>query len=197
LARTQSADYDDRRDLITETAARLFAAEGFKGTSVADIATACNMSKSLIYHYYPSKEDILYEVMWGHVKTLVDLARTLGDFRRPPDEIIRLFAFCLMEAYNDAQARQKILLNELNNLPPEKRAVIVHAQREVIDALDKWVMELRPNLRGLRKQRRPMLMLFFGMLNFTHVWYNPKGSVSPKKLADIAANMFIKGLPYK
>jgi len=195
LARTQSADYDDRRDNITEMAAELFARRGFLGTSVADLSAACNISKSLVYHYYPSKEDILYEVMWGHISSLVELTRSLAAVRRPAEETIRLFAFALMEAYNGAQARQKVLLNELDNLPPDKRALIVHAQRQVIDALDTWVVELRPNLRSQRKLRRPLLMLFFGMLNWTHVWYDPKGSVSPKKLAEVAAEMFIRGLP--
>lgn len=197
MARTQAADYEERRDAITEMAAQLFAKRGFLGTSVADLSAACNISKSLVYHYYPSKEDILYEVMWGHVSSLVDLANSLRALQRPADEIIHLFAFSLMESYNGAQARQKVLLNELDNLPPDKRAVIVQAQLEVIDALDEWVVALRPKLRDQPKQRRPLLMLFFGMLNWTHVWYNPKGTVSPKNLAHIASNMFIEGLPYE
>lgn len=197
MARTQSADYDQRREAIVAMAAQLFAIRGFTGSSVADLAAACNISKSLVYHYFPSKEDILYEVMWAHVSSLVEISRNTLKLRRPPDEIIKLFALCLMETYIDAQAHQKVLLNELDNLPAAKRTLIIEAQREVIDALDSWVLELRPGLRTQPKLRRPILMLFFGMLNWTHIWYNPKGAVTPKKLADTAAEMFIRGLPHK
>ena len=43
----------------------------FQGASVADLAKACRTSKSLIYHYFPSKDDILYEVMAAHLELLV------------------------------------------------------------------------------------------------------------------------------
>lgn len=51
-----------------------------------------------------------------------------------------------MEVYVHAQARHKVLLNELDNLPADKRAVFVQAQREVIDTMYKSVVALRPHL---------------------------------------------------
>jgi AcrR family transcriptional regulator len=184
-----------RRDAITKAAAELFAKKGFLGASVADISAACNISKSLIYHYYPSKEDILFEVMWGHVSLLVEIAQGFATLNRQPDVLLRMIAISLMQAYNGAQAAQKILLNELDNLPPEKRALVVQAQRDVIDVVDKLVVKLRPSLRGKPKQRKPIVMMYFGMLNWTHVWFDREGPVSEKKLADIAVDMFLGGLP--
>jgi AcrR family transcriptional regulator len=195
VARTQATDYDMRRDAITKAAAELFAKKGFLGASVADISAACNISKSLIYHYYPSKEDILFEVMWGHVSLLVEIAQGFATLNRQPDVLLRMIAISLMQAYNGAQAAQKILLNELDNLPPEKRALVVQAQRDVIDVVDKLVVKLRPSLRGKPKQRKPIVMMYFGMLNWTHVWFDREGPVSEKKLADIAVDMFLGGLP--
>ena len=60
MARTQAPDYEERRIAIIDKAAELFARRGFMGASVADLAAACQTSKSLIYHYFPSKEDILF-----------------------------------------------------------------------------------------------------------------------------------------
>src|SRR5258708_31929188 len=78
MARTQALDYDKRRKTITSTAARLYAQHGFLGTSVAQIAAPCRTSKSLIYNYYPSKEDILFDVMNSHVQSLLKSAKKLG-----------------------------------------------------------------------------------------------------------------------
>jgi len=195
VARKQAADFDARRETITEAAAGLFAKKGFLGASIADLSAACTMSKSLIYHYFPSKEDILFEVMWSHVNILVQTAQTFSSQTHPPEEQLRSLARALMETYNGAQYKQKILLNELDNLPPDKRALVVRAQRDVLAVVDKLLVDLRPSLAGKPKQRMPIVMMFFGMLNWTHVWFDRKGPVSEKKVADLAVDMFLGGLP--
>ena len=63
MARTQAADYDKRRAAIMKAASALYAKQGFHATSVSDIAAATKTSKALLYHYFPSKEDLLFEVM--------------------------------------------------------------------------------------------------------------------------------------
>jgi AcrR family transcriptional regulator len=80
MARPQSPDYDKRREAIVATAASLYARRGFPGASVSDLAKACGSSKSLIYHYFPSKDDILYDVMAAHLDALV--RRRIGRCRR-------------------------------------------------------------------------------------------------------------------
>jgi AcrR family transcriptional regulator len=79
MARTQAADYEERRTAIVEQAAKLYAVHGFLGASLAELASACNTSKSLIYHYYASKEDILFDVMDSHVEALNHAADTILD----------------------------------------------------------------------------------------------------------------------
>ncbi len=37
-------------------------------------------------------------------------------------------------------------------------------------------------------------MLFFGMLNWTHTWYDPKGPVKPEAFARMASDVFLGGL---
>ena len=77
MARTQAADFEARRTAIVERAAALYAERGFLGASIADLAKVCRTSKSLIYHYYPSKEDILFDVMHSHVRALLDAAENV------------------------------------------------------------------------------------------------------------------------
>ncbi len=195
MARTQSADYDKRLVLITDTAAELYAKRGFLGTSVAELSAACNMSKSLVYHYFPAKEDILFAVMWGHVSALVEVARGISAIDAPPEARLRRLSAALMAAYSQAQPAQKILLNELDNLPPDKRAMVVQAQREVLDTVDTILVALRPHLAAQPPQRRPIIMMFFGMLNWTHIWFNRNGPVSAQEIASLAADMWLGGLP--
>src|SRR5258705_11970866 len=53
-----------RREELTRIAARLFAEQGYQGTSVADLAGQLGVQKPSLYHHIASKEDLLWEVAW-------------------------------------------------------------------------------------------------------------------------------------
>ena len=36
-------------------------------------------------------------------------------------------------------------------------------------------------------------MMLFGMLNFSHTWYDPKGDIEPKEFADMVVDLFLNG----
>lgn len=52
-----------RRKQILATSAQLIAQKGFKSVSVRDIAQSNGINEALIYHYFPTKEDLFQEVM--------------------------------------------------------------------------------------------------------------------------------------
>lgn len=51
------------RDLIVETAIRLFSAHGIDAVTVDQIAAAADIAKGTIYNYFPAKEDIVVAFM--------------------------------------------------------------------------------------------------------------------------------------
>lgn len=189
MARTQAVDYEERREAIVEKAADLFAARGFLGASVSDIAKACNTSKSLLYHYYPSKEDVLYAVMSSHIDRLVEDVETAhqagDDARSRLRHVLRLF----MQDYVGAAARQKVLLNDLENLPEDRRVGIVAKQRRIVDAIQAMLVEITPALAANKAEARARTMLLFGMINWTGNWYDASGPIKPDAIADMALEM--------
>ncbi|WP_395692605.1 FtsX-like permease family protein [Piscinibacter sp.] len=70
MARGRSADYDLNRETIVRAATRLFAQQGYPGTSMSDLAKACGVSKPLLYHYVSDKYELLREITEGHVTRL-------------------------------------------------------------------------------------------------------------------------------
>jgi AcrR family transcriptional regulator len=194
MARTQAADYDERKLAIVEAAAALFASRGFNGASVADIAERCKTSKSLIYHYYESKEDILYDVMISHVRALEAAANDAMAGKDGPEQKLRDLAQLFMALYVGAADRHKVLLNDLDYVPKVRRLEIVDVQRGLIEIVRKLLLEIEP---GLAKQEGASLtaaMLFFGTINWTHTWFDPKGAVSPEALADMAVDLTLGGI---
>ena len=195
MARTQAADYDQRKAAIVEAAAELFAEHGFLGASLVDLAARCNSSKSLIYHYYPSKEDILFDVMDSHVEALNEALDGVEAGGGDAASRTRRLAHAFMNLYVGAAARHKVLLNELHHLPADRRAQIVTLQRRLITRVEAYLVEIQPSLRRSRKLARPAAMLFFGMINWTHTWFDPAGPASADDVAELCADLLLGGLP--
>src|SRR3569833_3309792 len=185
MARKQAADYEQRREAIVEHAARLFASRGFLGASVADLARACGQSKPLIYHYYPSKEDILFEVMDSHLLQLTGAVETVAGSQAPAERKLRDLTHRFMGLYVGAADRHKVLQNNLIHLPAERRAMIVTRQRALIDAVQALIAAVRPDLATPRAQQ-PLTRQFFGMINWSLTWFRPDGAASPDEVAALA-----------
>ena len=190
MARTQAADYEQRREAIVEKAAELFARVGFNGASVSELASACGVSKSLLYHYYESKEAVLHEVMASHIEVLAGdvaevMARETTAMGRLRDLVHRF-----MQHYVGASARQKVLLNELANLPEGERKMVVAAQRKLIDYVQSLLQEIHPVLADDPVRARVETMLLFGMINWTHTWFDPEGPISAHDLAEMVIERF-------
>jgi AcrR family transcriptional regulator len=194
MARTQAADYDERKQAIVEAAAALYADRGFNGASVADIAERCKTSKSLIYHYYKSKEDILFDVMISHVQALGEAAREVVSSGDAPARKLHELTHRFMALYVGAAARHKVLLNDLDNLPKARRAEIVATQRGLIDLVRRLLIELEPALKKKAGAGFAAAMLYFGMINWTHTWFDSKGAISAAALADMVVDLTLGGL---
>lgn len=192
MARTQAADYDERRESILDKAAKLIAERGFLGASMADIAKACKTSKSLLYHYYDSKEVMLFALMDQHLARLWQACEACLSVRRQPADQLRALTHALMAHYVGAAHQQSVLVGALSYLPTAQRKKIVARERQLIDAVGALLSELNPSLIT-RKRVLPTTMLYFGLINWTHVWYNPKGAISPETLADMAVDMVLSG----
>jgi AcrR family transcriptional regulator len=191
MARPQSPDYDKRREAIVAAAAHLYARRGFDGASIADLAKVCGTSKSLVYHYFPAKDDILYEVMAAHLDALVDAAYDAMQ-AGGAEARLRALTHAFMRLYVGAEDSHKVLLNELDNLPAERRTEVVGKQRRIIAIVEALIREIRPEANPVTL---PVTMLFFGMINWTHTWFRPGRTVSAEQLADMAVDVMLGGMP--
>ena len=73
MARPKSATHDIKRDAILDIAAQCFADRSYPAASMNEIATACGTSKARLYHYYGSKEAILFDLMDRYTQRLLSL----------------------------------------------------------------------------------------------------------------------------
>lgn len=194
MARTKALDYEDKRTRIKEMAVKLFAKKGFHSTSITDISDACQTSKSRLYHYFDSKEQILFELLEDHADTLQAIAETaLADTDGCPRARLRNYARALLEVNVKSKARHSIILSELDKLPRRQNAEIARKLRKPIEALYDTLSEINPQLKQNASLNFPSAMIFLGMLNWTHTWFSEKGDVSVDAFADLICDTFLQG----
>lgn len=75
------------RQLIADTARRLFAARGFEAVPVSEIAREAEVSEATVFNYFPSKEDLLYNRLEAFEEELLAGIRE----RRPGESILTAF----------------------------------------------------------------------------------------------------------
>ncbi len=101
---------------ILRQAARLFAEQGYAGTTIIDLADACDSSRGALYHYFESKEDILFHILDGHVKDLLDrVEAAAGKVAEPLDQLRAIIAAIVL-TNADSVHEQVVLLNHLKQL---------------------------------------------------------------------------------
>ena len=103
---------EERRVRFIDTALKVFAAQGFDGTSVKDLAVAAGATQGLLYHYFPSKEALL-EAALEHHYFLPELRRIAApDRNRPAAEVLLELARGFATVLDQHRAVVQLMLRE-------------------------------------------------------------------------------------
>lgn len=193
MARTRATDYDDKRRAILARAARLFADDGFDRVSMAAIAAGCGVSKALLYHYYESKDALLFDVIGEHLQVLCEAVEEADEPAAEPEARLSRLVRTLLDCYRDADAQHKVQVNDLSKLPPEKQNALKEMERRLVQVFARALLTLNPDLDKNRPLLKPVTMSLFGMLNWHYMWFRPQGPISREDYADIATRIIVSG----
>ncbi len=194
MARVRSEAYDDRRQEILDRAAGLFARHGFARTSISTLSRECNASKAWIYHYYESKEAILFDILHDHIRMLRDAVQTADDPEAAPEARLEALIAALLEAYGDSDDKHRVLLSELGILAPTQQRQIRALEREIVALFAAAVADLNPALAAQRNLIKPVTMSLLGMLNWHFTWFRKDGPLTRQDYVDLVTRLFISGV---
>ena len=193
MARPRANDYDQKRLSILRRSARLFAQHGYTGTSTTMIAEACGVSKALMYHYYNSKEDVLFDILADHLKHLVTVveaaAGTIDDAKQ------RLFAIssALLDAYRGADAEHQVQISSLKLLPSAQQETIKQMERKLVAIVSRAVADAIPPVAKRPGALAPLTMSLFAMLNWHFLWFREGKGLTREAYARMATNLVLAG----
>jgi AcrR family transcriptional regulator len=182
MARGLARDHDEKREALRKGAAQHFAAHGFDRASMTGVARSLGVSKALIYHYWPSKEDLLFDIFDAHFADLLDATDGATDLTG--------MIGALLAAYEHADPEHKLQLDALKLLPPDRQAPLMAAQRALVARMSDAVAREAPHLTA--DELRASTMTVFGIVNWVYMWHRPGKGMSRTDYARFAAG-FVRG----
>ncbi|MEA5502954.1 TetR/AcrR family transcriptional regulator [Halotia wernerae UHCC 0503] len=186
------------RTRILQTAQRLFASQGFDGTTTRELAEAASVAEGTLFRYFPNKKSILVEVATtGWVDILTDLLTELsqmGSYKAVAQVMRRrmwnlhknvdLMKVCFMEVQFHPDLRDRIQIEVINKMT------------DVAEAFFQTAMD-----KGIYRQTDAKLVakVFLGMFAIAGFSDNTlmEPDASPQEMQQMAeglADIFLNGV---
>lgn len=193
MARTRAADFEEKQRSILTAAASTFAELGIDRASMAQIASRSGVSKALLYHYYPSKDALIFDIVHTHLSELDDALAQADDANLPAETRLRLIVGQLLEHYRNADNYHQVQLTGKNVLPQEMTDQLRAIERNIVARFSTLLNAINPKLDGETPLLMPVTMSLFGMMNWMYMWFRPNGPISRDAYADIVTRLIIAG----
>ena len=184
--------WDARREQIFSVGARLFAEKGYERTSLQEVADLLGVTKPALYYYYPSKEQLLFEIMsFVMDRVLADITEVADSTLSPYDKLRELVGR-YVGFFSARPHEHTIMSTEVDSLGPELRGIVLNRQRLYLTFIRRIVSELVPPESQLDGTSVAFALL--GGMNWLFKWYDPAGRITPEKLAEDFVRIYAYGL---
>ncbi len=179
------ARYDRRRELVVDTAARVFAERGYDQTSVQELTEAMGLASGGLYHYFESKQHLLIEICDQLMDPLLEQARELLAPDGAPDEQLRALVRLWVAHVVEHRGHMLVFQQERHLIERGDEWRNVRDSRKQFERLVAGVLErVHREDAVLPDDGRLALAALLGMVNHTVQWYRPGGRLTPLDVAD-------------
>ena len=194
----QPQSEDATRTRIIKAAQKLFARQGYDGTTTRDLATAAGVAEGTVFRHFPNKKAILIEIATqGWVEILTDLLTELSEMEsyEAVGKVMRqrmlnfhkngdLMRVCFMEAQFHEDLRNRV------------QTEVIDKMTNVAEAFFETAME-----KGIYRQMNPRIVaqVFVGMFAIAGFSHNTimEPQASPQQMKEMAegiADIFLNGV---
>ena len=183
MARTIAKDHAKKRRLILKAAAKVFAREGIARASMNKVAKTGGISKANIYHYYASKDALLFDILDAHLSSL-------------RERILQLPLSGLDDAAKLMRVLEEFLLayEGLPLLPEDQQEILKGYQRDMVAVVSSVLKTVvAEQIANDKRELRNVTMSIFGMLNWYYVWQPNADGAARKDYAKTITHLVIFG----
>ncbi|HWX88238.1 MAG TPA: TetR/AcrR family transcriptional regulator [Solirubrobacteraceae bacterium] len=113
MSSTRAKTVPDRRRAILDAAVRVFARQGFHACRVSDIADEAGVAYGLLYHYFPSKEEVLNTLFLERWGVMLEMIREVDREPIPVREKLGTIASFILDSYRHDPDLMKVIIVEV------------------------------------------------------------------------------------
>jgi AcrR family transcriptional regulator len=183
------------KERLLHVATRLFAKNGFEGTSVQDIVDAAGVTKGAMYHYYGSKDDLLYEVY--HQLLTMQMTRLTEIVKGPgtAEERLREAAIDVVVSSLANLDDMIVFFRSLHMLPADRQTQVRAVRRAYHDQFKALVEEGMAD--GTFRADLPsdvIVHYYLSAVNQLGSWFRPDGVLTAAQVGEQYTELLLRGL---
>ncbi|MDE3053813.1 MAG: TetR family transcriptional regulator [Gemmatimonadota bacterium] len=184
-------------DAVLAAAAALIAEKGFEATSMRDVAGALNVSLAGLYHYFKSKEDLLYQIQYKTFASLLAAQEEASALPGTPEERLRRLVVGHLAFFASHPAELKVCTYEIESLTGDHYHTTEGLRRRYYRLMSHVLAELMgeaTDIGGESRASRHAALYVFGMLNWIFMWYDPARHGAVAEIGDEMIDLVLHGV---
>ncbi len=195
-----SSDYLAKRDELVGIAAQQFKQSGYRATTLAEIGHKAGLDRATVYYYFGSKEELFREILRTGVDANIrECVRISESEVLDPLQKLEAIIKQLMKAYDEHYPHMYVYIQEEMDRIASEKSVWAQEIASQTRKFERIVMRLISESMAAGKLRADIPVslaanAIFGMLNWTHRWYQPGGAHGAGEVSDSFAAIFLDGM---
>ena len=185
---------DRRRAEILLQSAALFDEFGYNSTSMNDIADAVGVRKPTLYHYFDTKNEILYWLHEEFINTLIEQHEMRLADGVPADRMVVEIMADILALMETHKGHVRTFFENHRELPERHRKSSLEKRNRYRKILEDSIEQGTRD--GSFRQVNPGLtaLAIFGMVNWAYQWYRVGDSRTPGDIAAVFGDLVLNGL---
>jgi AcrR family transcriptional regulator len=192
----KSQDKSLRKQMIIDTAVKIFHRKGYRAATLADVAHELSLTRPAIYHYVSSKEDLLSQIYLQALESFFDTIYEITSMELTPPEKLKVF----MQRHLNTVVIENIAMftvffSEENQLANKDFQKIRKEKRKFTKVVEDIITEGMQ--QGYFREVDPKLQAnaIIGMCNWLYRWYKPgQSSFKPEEIMEQFTSLLENGL---
>jgi AcrR family transcriptional regulator len=182
-----------KREAVLKAAVKLFNEKGFRATSLDDVASDLRVTKPTIYHYFRSKDEVLFECCRIGLSMIEEAAN--GVATANGSGLARLRA--LMEKYAEIMTMdygRSVTGTTDSELAPGSRAELRRLKSTIDRSIRSVIADGIADGSIAPCDVRTAAFMIAGALNWIARWYDPAGPLTAAEIARRSVDFLVNGL---
>jgi TetR/AcrR family transcriptional regulator, cholesterol catabolism regulator len=195
--RRQRPATQQKLEQVMTKAAGLIADRGFAGVSMRSVSRSVNVSLASLYHYFKSKEDLLYQIQFRTFASLLRAQEETAACPGSPEARFRRLVIGHLAFFASHPNELKVCTYELDSLRGEMFDATEALRRRYYRLMASVVSELMNGSipeSGESLESRHATLFVFGMLNWVFMWYDPARHGSLEQIGEEMLALILNGL---